>query len=117
MTDIILSKSQQRVIDNFPNFLLNDDSEMTISGFAGSGKSFMVQYLADMGEKQQKLVKFLDPNIQHRIMHFTATTNKAAAVLKHMLKREVTTIHRKLGLKVKNDYKTGKAHLVDTETI
>jgi hypothetical protein len=113
---ITLSKSQQHIIDEFPNFLLNDDSEMTISGFAGSGKSFMVKYLADMGEKQQKLVTLIDPNIPHRDMHFTATTNKAAGVLRLMLSRDVVTIHRLLGLKVKNDYKTGKAVLTDEGT-
>lgn len=110
---ITLSKSQQNVIDNFPNFLLNDDTEMTISGFAGSGKSFMVKYLADMGSKQQKLVKLIDPTIPIRIMRFTATTNKAAAVLRSMLSSEVVTIHRLLGLKVRSDYKTGRTYLTD----
>lgn len=113
MTEITLSPSQQHVIDEFPEFLLNEDQEMTIAGFAGSGKSFLVEYLADMGEQQQKLVKLLDPNIPIRDMVFTATTNKAAAVLRVMLKREVNTIHRTLGLKVKNDYRTGKQYLKD----
>jgi len=110
---IILSPSQQNIIDHFPNFLMNDKREMTIAGFAGSGKSFMVKYLADMGEKQQKLVKLLDPNIPHRTMHFTATTNKAGSVLRGMLGRDVKTIHSLLGLKVKNDYKTGQQHLIE----
>jgi len=110
---IVLSKSQQNIIDRFPAFLMNDDQEMTISGFAGSGKSFLVKYLADMGEKQQKLVKLLDPNIPYRTMYFTATTNKAASVLRAMLGREVRTIHSLLGLKVQNDYKTGRQRLTD----
>jgi hypothetical protein len=110
---ITLSPSQQNVIDQFPAYLLNDDGAMTISGFAGSGKSFMVKYLADMGSKQQQLVKLIDPSIPYRTMHFTATTNKAAIVLRSFLGREVSTIHRLLGLKVKNDYRTGKSHLTD----
>lgn len=108
-----LSPSQQRVIDHFPDFLLNDEPEMTISGFAGSGKSFLVEYLADMGEKQQKLVKLIDPRIKMRKMKFTATTNKAAEVLRGFLHREANTIHKTLGLKVVSDYKTGKVNLVE----
>lgn len=108
---ITLSPSQQDVVDSFPLFLMNDEKEMIISGFAGSGKSFLVKYLADMGEKQQKLVKILDPNIPRRKLFFTATTNKAAAVLKDMIHRPVCTIHSLLGLKVVNNYKTGKQQL------
>ena len=113
MTDeIILSPSQQKVIDTFPGFLMNEEREMSISGFAGSGKSFLVKYLADMGEKQQKLVKYIDPRIPHRKLIFSATTNKAARVLQDMLKnRETTTIHRVLGLKVKNNYSNGKTYI------
>jgi len=104
---ITLSPSQQFVVDEFPTFLLNDDTEMTISGFAGSGKSFLVEYLADMGAKQQELVKLIDPSIQPRKLHFSATTNKAAAVLRSFLNRDAKTIHSLLGLTVNNNYRTG----------
>ena len=116
MTEIILSPSQQNVIDMFPDFLMGDDTEMTITGFAGSGKSFLVKYLADMGEHQQKLVHFLAPDIPIRKVFFTATTNKAADVLKSFLSRKTSTIHRLLGLKVKNDYTSGKQVLTDDGT-
>ena len=108
---ITLSPSQQAVVDAFPEFLMDDSKELTISGFAGSGKTFLVEYLADMATKQQQMVKLIDPNIPMRIMHFSATTNKAAAVLEDMLHKEVTTIHSLLGLTVQNDYKTGKVKL------
>ena len=110
---IILSPSQQNIIDYFPTFLMNEDQEMTISGFAGSGKSFLVEYLADMGAKQQKLIKLIDPSVPIRKMYFSATTNKAAAVLRGMLHRDTSTVHSLLGLKVQNDYKTGRSSLVE----
>lgn len=109
---VILSPSQQAVIEAFPGFLMDDSKELTISGFAGSGKTFLMQYLADMGEKQQKLVKLLDPSVPRRRMVFSATTNKAATVLQDFLRKDVQTIHSLLGLSVQNDYKTGKQKLV-----
>jgi len=111
MSKPTLSPSQQNVVDQFPAFLLSEDTEMVISGFAGSGKSYLLQYLADIGERQCKLVTVIDPDIPMRTMHFTATTNKAANVLRNMLGREAQTIHSLLGLKVMNDYRTGKVHL------
>jgi len=110
---IELSPSQQKVVDAFPDFLSNDDTEMTISGFAGSGKSFLVKYLADTAvHKQQTLLQVIDPNMIKRRLYFTATTNKAASVLSIMLRdASVTTIHKLLGLTVINDYRTGKQKL------
>jgi len=111
MPEIILSPSQQLVVDEFPDFLLSDDTYMTISGFAGSGKTFLVKYLAEIVEHNIKLIKVLAPNVPKREIHFTATTNKAAAVLKFMLSKEVSTIHSLLGLKVINNYTTGAVKL------
>lgn len=107
------SPSQQAVLDNFPEFLMDESKELTISGFAGSGKSFLVEYLAKVAvEKQQQMTKLIAPEVPIRHMHFSATTNKAAAVLETMLNREVNTIHSLLGLTVQNNYKTGKVTLI-----
>jgi ABC-type molybdenum transport system ATPase subunit/photorepair protein PhrA len=51
--DITLSPSQQNVVDSFPGFLLSKDKEFTISGYAGSGKTFLVQYLTKMAPAQR----------------------------------------------------------------
>lgn len=106
--DIILSSSQQKVVDNFPGFLLSDDREFTISGYAGSGKTFLVQYLTKMAPAQQKMVQLLDPTIKPRTFVYTATTNKAAEVLRGTLQQPTSTIHSTLGLRVMNDYNSGK---------
>jgi hypothetical protein len=111
MSDIIFSPSQQAVVNAFPGFLMDDSKEFTITGFAGSGKTFIVQYLADMISKHEELIKLIDPSVPRRQSLFTATTNKAAAVLQEMLQQEVTTIHSLLGLTVMNNYRTGKVTL------
>lgn len=112
MQDVVLSPSQQAVVDAFPGFLLSKDTEMTISGPAGTGKTFLVQYLTIMAPAQQKLVQLLDPSISARNFAYTATTNKAAEVLRGILNQETSTIHSTLGLRVQNDYRTGKQVLV-----
>lgn len=112
MEDVVLSPSQQAVVDAFPGFLLSADKEMVISGPAGTGKTFLVQYLTKMAPAQQKLVQLLDPNIQPRTFTYTATTNKAAEVLRGTLDKPTSTIHSRLGLRVQNNYKTGTQVLV-----
>lgn len=111
MDDIVLSKSQQEIVDKFPGFLLSKDREFTISGYAGSGKTFLVQYLTKMAPAQQKMVQLLDPSIKPRTFIYTATTNKAAEVLRGTLQQSTSTIHSTLGLRVMNDYRTGKQTL------
>lgn len=111
-----LSDSQQAVVDHFPHFLMDDEAtEMTIAGFAGSGKTFLVSHLASINSKIQKFVRVMDQNIQPRKMYFTATTNKAAAVLEKFLNIETRTIHSLLSLRVRNNYKTGRTELVPNE--
>jgi len=107
-----LSPSQKAVVDHFPHFLMDEETEMTISGFAGSGKTFLVSYLANISDKIQKMVKFMDRDVPRRKLYFTATTNKAAAVLQEMLGVEARTIHSLLGLKVQNNFKTGAQVLI-----
>lgn len=82
---VMLSPSQQAVVDAFPGYLLSKDTEMTISGPAGTGKTFLVQYLTRMAPAQQKMVQLLDPTIKKRTFTYTATTNKAAEVLRSIL--------------------------------
>lgn len=112
MEDFVLSPSQQAVVDAFPGFLLSDDTEMTISGSAGTGKTFLVQRLTELAPAHQVMAQLLNPDIPDRTFTYTATTNKAAEVLRGLLKQDTSTIHSTLGLRVQNDYKTGKQVLV-----
>ena len=113
---IKLSPSQQAVIDHFPHFLMDETAtEMTIAGFAGSGKTYLVSHLANISDQIQKFVRVLNQDIPRRKLYFTATTNKAAAVLEQMLGVEARTIHSLLALRVRNNYKTGRTELVENE--
>jgi len=111
MPAIELSPSQQNVVDMFPGFLLSQDKEMTISGPAGTGKTFLVQYLTKMAPAQNKMCRLLDPDIPERSFTYTATTNKAAEVLRATVSQPTSTIHSTLGLRVINDYNTGQQRL------
>jgi hypothetical protein len=95
-----------------------DETEMTISGFAGSGKTFLMSYLYKISEKIHDFARIMEEDLPKRKIFFTATTNKAAHVLEQTLNKalpdseiEVTTIHRLLSLQVKNNNKTGQQEL------
>lgn len=111
-----LSDSQKAVVDHFPHFLMDPEAtEMTIAGFAGSGKTFLVSHLAEINDKIQRFVRVMDQEVPKRKLFFTATTNKAAAVLEQMLNVEARTIHSLLALRVRNNYRTGRTELVPNE--
>lgn len=112
MSKVTLSPCQQEALDAFIDFIDSPDPWMVISGFAGSGKSFLVEYMTDVAENVLKLQKHLSVAYRPPTFHFTATTNKAAAVLSEMLGQETRTIHSLLGLKIHTDYSTGKQKLV-----
>lgn len=110
---ITLSPSQEAAVTAFQDFIIDDgETEFLISGFAGSGKSFLVSYLADLAIQELRLIRTLDPTVPEQTLFYTATTNKAAEVLRNMLCTKVVTIHSLLGLKVHNNYKTGATKLV-----
>lgn len=109
---VVLSTSQRKAVDTFQTFMHDPTSPyMIISGFAGSGKSFLVKFLTELAYAEMDLQKVIDPAYAGYRLYFTATTNKAAEVLKNMLGEPVRTIHSLLGLRVSNNYKTGKQQL------
>lgn len=115
-----LSTDQQHATDVFLSFLFDDrETEMAISGPGGTGKSYLTKHLIESAYKQIKFLDFLTEsgNRNKLSIHLTATTNKAARVLSFLTdKDEAGTIHSLLGLKVFNDYKTGKVVLNKTKS-
>jgi exodeoxyribonuclease-5 len=102
-----LSPSQQEAADAFLEFLKDPSKkEFLLSGFAGSGKTYLLHHLVGVVQKLEgcKIWQY----------HFTATTNKAASVLGDMLGRDASTIHSALGLTLKYDYNTGEEYLEPT---
>lgn len=119
-----LSKDQSKATDDFMDFLLDSQQKyFVIQGAAGSGKSYLMQYLLDTYESRYKAYNLL-LNKQHRKQYFitlAASTNKAARVMQNFVgdAHEVRTLHSVLGLRVVNNTKTGKTelHPKDSDTI
>lgn len=115
-----LSSSQKKTLENFHKFLDDDDNLFIISGFAGSGKSFLVKYLATVAEKIRKLrISLASTESAKKAedfrIFFTATTHKAKNVLADLTKANAHTIYSLLDLKVVNDYKNGSTKLKSKE--
>jgi len=112
MSQIALSTSQDAACAAFQKFLKSrNQTEFLLSGFAGSGKSFLVTYLIDLANDEYKLIKLIAPKAPPPNFIYTATTNKAAAVLANMVQSSAKTIHSTLGLSVFNNYRTGVVRL------
>ena len=113
MNEIVLSPSQEGACKAFRKWLRKPDSmEFLLSGFAGSGKSFLVSYLIDFVRDEYRLLRVIDRSIKPTNFHFTATTNKAAKVLGEMMDVQTKTIHQALGLVVQNSYDSAEVTLV-----
>lgn len=108
-----LTEDQQRAATAIIDFLLSQESEMILSASAGCGKSFLVswflkegysRYIQTCSERHLPVRYPTEPVV-------VATTNKAADVLSNNLEKAVPTIHKYIGLIVKNDFKTGSTYL------
>ena len=100
-----LTQDQQNAADAFAVFMASPDTEFAISGPAGVGKTALLRYLRD----ERDHIKICEMLGKRPITNwaFTATTNKAAEVLGIALGDIASTVHSFLGLKIRNDYKTG----------
>lgn len=108
---IILTPSQLLGSEQFREFMLNPNKRVaSVSGAAGVGKSVFTDHcLGAMDSINSLGAYFNNRKISQRIL--TATTNKAAKVLKEMPNADpdqVSTIYSRLGLRLSRDYKTGK---------
>lgn len=107
-----LNAGQEKAAEGFFQFLFSDKTEFCISGPAGVGKTFLMGHLIDkvMPRYHQSCRLFgIDP-IYNQV-EMTATTNKAAEVLGLATGRPTRTVHSFLGLRVFDDFSTGKSRL------
>lgn len=108
----IATEDQQAAIDAFFGFMLTNEKFFHLSGGAGVGKTFTLNKIMTEGmdcyERTAKLM-----GIEQTIfdIKLTATTNKAAEVLTLATGKNASTIHTALGLRVKEDFNTGKQYL------
>ncbi|RLI35673.1 hypothetical protein DRO66_06965 [Candidatus Bathyarchaeota archaeon] len=112
MGSIVLSSSQETACDAFRAFIQDPEKkEFLLSGPAGTGKSFLTNYMLDVVKDEHELVRLIKPGTPSPRFHYTATTNKAAGVLGNMTGGDAKTIHSALGLTIRNNFKTGKVSL------
>lgn len=112
---INFTTDQQATIDEFVAFMLDPNRKvLVINGRPGCGKTFLVSSLIEKAKDISSLLTSLLGKNQQLSFHLAATTNQAAEVLSEKTGMEATTIHSFLGLRVQNDYKTGKTQLMQT---
>lgn len=102
----ILNKEQYKAYNSILEFIEKEDNNIiTLTGFAGTGKSFLISHLSN---------KFIE--LGHSVC-ISAPTNKACKVISNFIKRffpnlidniSVLTCARLLGLKAKYDPKLDK---------
>ena len=111
-----LTADQQSVANDILKKLFEGkEQEIILSGPAGTGKSFLVNYiLDDILPKYEKTLQLcnLPRKFLHETPYVTATTNKAVGVLRKNINHYVSTIESALGLVVEGDYTKGEYKLV-----
>lgn len=113
INELQLTEDQKTALNAFNQFLVDPKERVfVIQGYSGCGKTTLVKHILDNLDKQEQLMKMLDPEYEPYPVALTATTNKAAESLYRATKWPCTTIHSFLGLRVSTDYKTQQSRLV-----
>lgn len=107
-----LNQEQQQAFMEVISFI-NDPTRKfhRVSGDAGSGKSFFISEVAD------SILQHKQTSTRLWTVAVTATTNKAAAVLKGSMKHrrsDIQTIYSFMNLRVHNDFNTGEQKVIPT---
>jgi len=116
MTALQLSDDQQAAYDAIFAFIssrVNDS--FVISGYAGTGKTTLLDQIIRDIPLFLKTLRAVDASIKNMDIHVTATTNKAASALRECVPSsvDVVTVHKLLGLQVRQNYQTGKTELIE----
>lgn len=108
----VLNDGQQAAADGFFKFLMSKDRYMILSGAGGYGKTFLMGYFIDeVLPRYHELCHMMNMPVEYDEVVMTATTNMAAEQLSLATSRPSGTIHSFLGLKIKEDFKTGRTSL------
>lgn len=101
-----LNDGQAQAFEDIKEWLQGSGPYYFLSGQAGTGKTALAKY-----------IKMWAETVLGKQVYVTATTNKAAAVLTSTLDfdEEANTIYSLLGLKVVNNFSTGKQYLTKTK--
>ena len=88
---------QVNALNEMDRFMKSNETSMTLSGYAGTGKTSLMEMIAQKGRKQ------------YRPVVFCATTNKAAAVLNERVSKagfKAATLNKVFGISVEVDSKS-----------
>lgn len=103
MKPITYTEGQEKGSLLFGQFYINpNENVMILKGYSGTGKSTLVKRLLGEIPKLDEMCKMLSDSYRPYDIALTATTNQAAEALAMSINfvREVTTIHKYLGLRV-----------------
>lgn len=109
----MLTQDQEKAKQELLGFLISDTSKFfVLSGYAGVGKSFLIQHVQEAYNTCIAKMNQVTGGAKPKQWVYTATTNKAVHSLKQAVHdTEVRTIHSLLGLRMRNDYKTGQTFI------
>lgn len=85
---------QVDALNEMDRFMKSNETSMTLSGYAGTGKTSLMEIIAEKGRKQ------------HRPVVFCASTNKAAAILNERVSKagfKAATLNKVFGISVEVD--------------
>lgn len=110
-----LNQDQKHAADEFLNFLFSHEKEFIISGPAGVGKTYLMNYIIDNTmPRYHEMCQLIGMKPEYDNVVMTATTNKAADVLSRSVGRPSSTVHSFFNLTIKDDYSTGTSELKQT---
>lgn len=108
-----LNQGQEAAYNKILGFLFSNELECSLSGPAGTGKThMMLKVVTDLLEEYKVGCGLSGTTPVPYNVHFTATTHKAAGALSQAAGRQVSTIHSFLGMRIINNYDTGKKETI-----
>lgn len=111
-----LNAGQQNAAEKIFEFLFSPDKEFIISGPAGVGKTYLMNYIIDnIMPRYHEMCELMAIPAEFSEVAMTATTNKAADVLSKSVNRPTSTVHSFFNLTVYDDFSTGKTTIRKTK--
>ena len=108
----MLTQDQEKAKQELLGFLVSSSKFFVLSGYAGTGKTFLIQHIQYAYTAYITKMNQVTGGTKTKQWIYTATTNKAVHSLKQATQcEEVRTIHSLLGLRIRNDYKTGQTFI------
>lgn len=118
-----LTSDQKEAETKFFDFLFSDEKEFFLFGSAGSGKSFLVQYLLEHTmPKFYQTAEAVGIEVPRYEIALTATTNKALSSLMSNFPNTdgvdyIDTIYGLFHIRVRENYKTGRTTLTCADPV